>query len=121
MDRATIAVFSGSLCLDGDAVALQSIMESALRDAEDPGRFGAIALGLIERVDHLLALFALELADRSARVLASGGERVLRELEIVLGDHLGVGHEDRAHDDVAKLADVARPRIFDERLLRFGI
>src|SRR5947208_1592759 len=107
----------------GSLVLFRLVVERLVRDAEDLGGLAAIAIGHGERLfdDDALHLFH-RLAERDHDAVARAAFARAEELvgEAFDGEAAAAGHDERAIDHVAQLADVARPLVLLQRLDEVG-
>src|SRR4051794_9695875 len=103
----------------GSLVLFRLVVERLVRDTQDLGGLAAIAVGHGERLfdDDALHLFH-RLAERDHHAVARAA---LARAEELVGETLdreaaAAGHDERAIDHVAQLADVARPLVLLQRL-----
>src|SRR5947208_2217518 len=108
----------------GSLALFRLVVERLVRDAQDLGGLAAIAVGHVERLfdDDALHLFH-RLAERDHHAVACAALARAEELvrETLDRETAAAGHDERAIDHVAQLADVARPLVLLQRLDEVGL
>src|SRR5262249_32926166 len=95
-----------------DAVPAQPDVQLRSCEAEPPRRLGLVPIGLLQ---HLLNRLALE---RPQVVRRRGQNRLGMERQVTPLDHALLAQNCGRLEDIAQLADVARPAVRDERVAR---